>query len=121
MKNSFKEALEKHAHTLLRVSLGLLFLYFALDKFRVPSATAFMMQNSMMGAMMPTSNAIVYLIAVAESIVGLCLVLKIQVQKAALLATVLLAGIIVIAQIPQDVVLFFLALYLSTAHASKTR
>lgn len=117
----FKRVLDKNALHVVRIALGLVFLYFAWDKVQAPDATAFMIHNSMMGAMMPSSNAAIYLIALAEAIVGFCLVLRIQVQKIALLGAVLLAGIIIIAKMPQDIVLFFVAIYLSTIHESKAR
>jgi|GEM_PF-3051560 len=119
MVTKLKRILDKNALQLVRIALGLVFLYFAWDKVQAPEATAFMMQNSMMSIMMPTSNATIYLIALVETIIGFCLVLKIHVQKIALLAAVLLAGIIFIAKMPQDFVLFFLAIYLSTTDETK--
>ncbi len=121
MPTDFKRILDKNALHIVRIALGLVFLYFAWDKVQAPDATAFMIQNSMMGVMMPTSNATIYLIALVEAIVGFCLMLRIQVQKIALLGAVLLVGIILIAKVPQDIVLFFLAIYLSTVHESKAR
>jgi uncharacterized membrane protein YphA (DoxX/SURF4 family) len=105
--------LKKHAYALVRISFGLVFLYFAWDKVTVPQATAAMMRASMMGQLVPTSNPMIYLIALAEAIVGFSFLAKIQVRKMAVLAAFLLAGIILIARVPQDIVLFFLALSMS--------
>lgn len=115
-----KESLDRYSLSLVRMTLGLLFVYFAWDKFQSPVSTSVIMHASMMGAAIPTSNFAIYMIAIAELIVGIGLIFRIQEQKAALLAAVLLAGIVVIAQIPQDIILFFVALYLSTKHAAKT-
>src|SRR3989344_1281645 len=113
-------SLDRYGLALVRIALGLLFVYFAWDKFQSPVSTAVIIQASVMSAVMPTSNLAIYMIAIAELIVGIGLIFSIQAQKAALLAAVLLAGIVVIAQIPQDIILFFVALYLSTKHAAKT-
>ncbi len=98
---------------LLRAPLGLIFLVFGIEKFIAPEATLVIIQASVFAPLFPSSDAMIYLIAIVESLVGLLLLLSIQTRKTALLAAVLLLNIILIAQIPQDIVLLFVALVLS--------
>lgn len=95
---------------LLRIPLGLIFLFFGVEKFFAPEATLAIIQASMFASFFPTGNAMIYLIGSIESIVGLCLILNVQIRKTALLAALLLISIILIAQIPQDIVLLCVAL-----------
>ena len=95
---------------LLRTPLGLIFLFFGIDKLLAPKATLAIIQASVFASLFPTGDAIIYLIGSIESIVGICLVFNVQIRKTALLATLLLLNIIFIAQIPQDIVLLCVAL-----------
>lgn len=107
------EKKKEYAVAVVRIALGLLFLYFAWDKVQVPEATAAIMQNCMFAPLLPTSNSFIYFIAVIEALVGLFLVLGIAVKKTAFLASLLLVSIILIANVPQDVVLLAVAIMLS--------
>lgn len=107
------EKKEEYAVAVVRIALGVLFLYFAWDKVRVPEATAAIMQGCMFAAFIPSSNPFIYFIAIVEALVGIFLVLGIAVKKTAFLASLLLLSIILIANVPQDVVLLAVAIMLA--------
>lgn len=98
---------------LLRIPLGLIFLYFALDKILYPQGTIAIIQNSFFAPLIPQTVWMMYLIATVETLIGILLIFNIQTRKTALLAALLLVGIIVVARVPQDIVLFFVALVVS--------
>ncbi|MBS3144389.1 DoxX family membrane protein [Candidatus Woesearchaeota archaeon] len=95
---------------LLRTPLGLIFLFFGIDKFLAPKATLVIIQASMFASLFPAGNAMIYLIGAVETIVGVLLICNTQIRKTALLAALLLLNISIIAQIPQDIVLLCVAL-----------
>lgn len=107
------EKKKEYAIAGVRIALGLLFLYFAWDKVQVPEATAAIIQGCMFASFIPSSNPFIYFIALVEALVGLLLVLGIAVKKTALLASLLLLSIILIANVPQDFVLLAVAIMLS--------
>lgn len=107
------EKLRGYTNHLLRIPLGLIFVYFALDKIRYPQGTIAIIQNSVVSFLIPQTVWMMYLIATVEMVVGILLIFNIQTRKTALLAALLLLSIIIIAQVPQDIVLFFVALTLS--------
>jgi len=98
---------------LLRIPLGLIFLYFALDKLRYPQGTIAIIRNSLFAPLIPQTVWMMYLIATVEMVIGILLIFNIQTRKTALLAALLLVSIIGIAHVPQDIVLFFVAITLS--------
>lgn len=98
---------------LLRIPLGFIFLFFSIDKFLSPESTLAIIQASIFASLFPAGNAMIYLIAAVETIVGVLLICNIQLRKTAFLASILLLNIIIIAQIPQDIVLLGVALALA--------
>ena len=110
---NFLDRLRPYIPLLLRVPLGLIFLFFGIEKFIAPESALVIIQASMFAPLFPTSNAMIYVIGVVETLVGLLLVFGIQLRKTALLAAVLLLNILIIAQIPQDFVLLCVALALA--------
>lgn len=107
------DRLKRYIPALLRIPLGLIFFFFGMEKLFAPQATLAIIQGSILAPLFSQSNAIIYLIGTVETIVGIFLILNIQIRTTALLAALLLIPIIVIAQIPQDIVLFFVAITLS--------
>lgn len=104
------DKLRRFIPLLLRIPLGLIFLFFGIDKFIAPAATLVIIQASMFASLFPTGNSMIYVIAAVEVLVGLFLICNVQIRKTALLASLLLLSVILIAQIPQDVVLLGVAL-----------
>ena len=107
------EKKKAYAIAVVRIALGLLFLYFAWDKVQAPKATAAIIEGCMFAPLIPTSNGFIYAIALVEALVGVCLVFGIATKKTSVLASILLLSIILIAQMPQDVVLLAVAIMLS--------
>ncbi len=107
------DKLRRYIPLLLRLPLGFIFVFFGIEKFLEPAATLAIIQASMVAFLFPPGNAMIYVIGAVESIVGVCLLLNIQLRKTAFLASILLLNIIIIAQIPQDIILLGVALALA--------
>ena len=82
---------EEAVSLLLRFSLGFVFLWFGIDKFVHPEIWAGWMPSWLV---LPQTQFI-YALGVVETVIGLCLVLRVAVSVAACAAAFLLACIIV--------------------------
>lgn len=107
------DKLRRFIPPLLRIPLGFIFLLFGIEKFFAPAATLTIIQASIFASLFPVGNVMIYVIGAVEVVVGAGLLLNVQIRKTAFLAAVLLLNIIIIAQIPQDIILLGVALALA--------
>ena len=107
------DRLRRFIPVVLRIPLGLIFVFFGVEKFLAPAATLVIIQASMFASLFPASSWVIYVIGIVETIVGIGLIYNIQLRKTAILAAVLLLNILIIAQIPQDFILFCVAIVIA--------